>query len=68
MEIRKSTRPALTSTSELANFDGDSCDFSAAQRMEYSSIKQCGEEVPGNLSPFNNSCERALGLATCVNT
>ena len=38
--------------------------------MEPSARIQCSEEVPwslGNLSPLNDSCERALGLATCLN-
>ena len=31
---------------------------------EYNAVKRS----LGNLSPLNDSCERALGLATCLNT
>ena len=73
MEIRKPTLPALTSTSDLADFVGERSTLlfdlleipvTFLQHKEYNTVKRS----LGNLSPLNESCERALGLATCLNT
>ena len=79
MEIRKPTLPALTSTSDLADFVGERSTLlfdlleipvtflqhkKCSLQPEYNAVKRS----LGNLSPLNDSCERALGLATCLNT
>ena len=79
MEIHKLTLLALTSTSDLADFVGERSSFlfdlleipvtllqhkEWSLQPEYNTVKRS----LGNLSPLNDSCERALGLATCVNT
>ena len=73
MEIRKPTLPALTSTSDLADLVGERSTLlfdlleipvTFLQHKEYNTVKRS----LGNLSPLNDSCERALGLATCLNT
>ena len=78
-EICKPTLPALTPKSELADFIGERStvlfdlleipvDFLQHEdwhlQPEYTAVKSS----LGNLSPLNDSCERALGLATRLNT
>ena len=79
MEIRKPILPALTSTYDLADFVGERSTllFDLLEipvtfmlhkewnlQSEYNAVKRS----LGNVSPLNDSCERALGLETCLNT
>ena len=79
MEIRKPTLPSISQKSELADFAGERStllfdllktplDFLSKpdwnQQPEFSKIKSNLK----NLSPLNDSCERALGLVTRLNT
>ena len=77
MEIRKPTLPALTSTSDLADFVGERSTLlfdlleipvTFLQHKEWSLLSLGNLSPLGNLSTLNDSCERALGLATCLNT
>ncbi len=79
MEIRKFTSRVLSPTSRLADFVGEQStllfdlldiptQFLQSEEWylqpEYAAVKKSVR----NLSLLNDSCERVLGLATCINT
>jgi hypothetical protein len=79
IEIRKPTLPSISQKSELADFVGERSTFlfdllktpldflqkpDWSQQPEFSKMQSALK----NISPLNNSCERALGLVTRLNT
>ena len=67
-EMCKPTLPTLNSKSLTTDFVGDFIGpFKHKvwhQQQEYNTVKNSLK----NFSPLNDSCERTLGLATCINT
>ena len=68
VEIRKPTLPSINSNSTLEDYVGGSLDFlkddNWSEAPEFSMIQSALK----NLTPINDSAERALALATRFNT